>query len=35
MTVFSKKISPSWPKFDDSVFKENISPWPGIQERLE
>jgi hypothetical protein len=34
MTVFSKKMPPL-PKFDNSVFKENISPWPRIQERLE
>jgi hypothetical protein len=34
MTLFSKENSPR-PKFDNSVFKENISPWPRIQERLE
>jgi hypothetical protein len=35
MTVFLKKIPPRLPKFDNIVFKENISPWPRIQERLE
>ena len=34
-SVFKENSPPPLPEFDNTVFKENISPWPRIQERLE